>query len=59
MKTFFLFLELLTDGQAIGNILHSCFTAALVSVAALFLLGTYQVLRHSCLRRDRATPSRV
>ena len=59
MKTLFLLLELLTDGDAIRNILHSCFSAALVSVAVLFLLGTYQVLRHSCLRRNTATPSRA
>jgi hypothetical protein len=59
MKTLFLLLELLTDRDAIRNILHSCFTAALVSVAVLFLLGSYQVLRHSCLRRNRATPSRA
>jgi hypothetical protein len=59
MKTLFLLLELLTDGDAIRNILHSCFSAALVSVAVLFLLGTYQVLRHSCLRRNTVTPSRA
>jgi putative effector of murein hydrolase LrgA (UPF0299 family) len=59
MKTLFLLLELLTDGDAIRNILHSCFSAALVSVAVLFLLGTYQVLRHSRLRRNTATPSRA
>jgi hypothetical protein len=59
VKTLFLLLELLTDGDAIRNILHSCFTAALVSVAVLFLLGANQVLRHSCLRRDTATPSRA
>jgi hypothetical protein len=59
MKTLFLLLELLTDGDALRNILHSCFTAALVSVAALLLLGTYQVLRLSCLRRNAATPSRA
>ena len=59
MKTLFLLLELLTDRDAIRNILHSCFTAALVSVAVLFLLVTYQVLRHSCLRRNTATPSRA
>lgn len=59
MKTLFLLLELLTDRDAIRNILHSCFTAALVSVAVLFLLGTYQVLRHSWLRRNTATPSRA
>jgi hypothetical protein len=59
MKTLFFLLELLTDRDAIGNILHACFTAALVSVAVLFLLGTYQVLRHSCLRRNTETPSRA
>jgi hypothetical protein len=59
MKTLFLLVELLTDRDAMGNILHSCFTAALVSVAVLFLLGTYQVLRHSRLRRNTATPSRA
>jgi hypothetical protein len=58
MKTLFLFLELLTDGDALRNILHSCFTAALVCVGTLLLLGTYQVLRPSCLRRNAATPSR-
>jgi hypothetical protein len=59
MKTLFLLLELLTDRDAIRNILHACFTAALVSLAALFLLAAYQVLRHSCLRRNTATPSRA
>jgi hypothetical protein len=59
MKTFFLLLELLTDRDAIRNILHACFGTALVSVAVLFLLGTFQVLRHSCLRRNTGTPSRA
>jgi hypothetical protein len=59
MKTLFLLLELLTDREAIRNILDSCFAAAVVTVAVLFLLGTYQVLRHSCLRRNAATPSRA
>jgi putative effector of murein hydrolase LrgA (UPF0299 family) len=57
MKTLFLLLELLTDGDAIHNILHSCLSAALLSVAVLFLLGTYQVLRHSRRRRNTVTSS--
>jgi hypothetical protein len=59
MRTFFFLLNLLTDRDAIRSALHSCFTAALVSVAVLFLLGTYQVIRRSCLRRNRAAPSRT
>ncbi|HMD10584.1 MAG TPA: hypothetical protein VKH63_23845 [Candidatus Acidoferrum sp.] len=47
MKALFLLLELLTDGDAIRNALHSCFTAGVVSVVVLFLLLTYQVLRRS------------
>jgi hypothetical protein len=57
MKTFFLLVELLTDRHAIRNILHACFSTALVSVAVLFLLGTFQVLRHACLGRNTGTPS--
>jgi hypothetical protein len=59
MKTLFLILNLLMDGDAIRNIVHSCFTAALVSVGVLFSLGAYQMLRHSCVRGNTATPSRA
>jgi putative effector of murein hydrolase LrgA (UPF0299 family) len=59
MKTFFLLLELLTDGEAIRNVLHFCFTAAIFSVAVLFLLITYQVLRRSCGRRTMPAPARA
>jgi len=59
MKTLFLLLELLTDSDAIRNVLHSCFTAAVFSVAVLFLLVTYQVLRRSCVRRTAPAPSRA
>jgi hypothetical protein len=59
MKTLFLILNLLTDTEAIRNVLHSCFTAALASVAVFFLLGTYLVLRRSMLRRNTATASRA
>jgi hypothetical protein len=57
MKAIFLILNLLTDTEAIRNILHSCFTAALVSVGVFFLAGVYQVLRRSSLRRNTATLS--
>jgi|HubBroStandDraft_6_1064221.scaffolds.fasta_scaffold29034_4 hypothetical protein len=59
MKALFLILNLLTDVDAIRNVVHSCFTVALVSVAVLFLVGAYQVLRHSGLRGSTATPSRA
>jgi hypothetical protein len=59
VKTLFLLLDLLTDSDAIRNVVHSCFTAALVSVAALFLLGAYQVFRHSCTRRNTVMSSRA
>jgi hypothetical protein len=59
MKILFLILNLLPDGDAIRSVVHSCFTVALVSVAVLFLVGAYQVLRHSCLRGRTATPSRA
>jgi cytochrome bd-type quinol oxidase subunit 1 len=59
MKTLFLILNLLTDSQAIRSVVHSCFTVALVSAAVLFLVGAYQVLRHSCLRGNTAAPSRA
>jgi putative effector of murein hydrolase LrgA (UPF0299 family) len=59
MKTLFLLLELLTDSDAIRNVLHSCFTAGVFSVAVLFLLITYQVLRRSCVRRATSAPSRA
>jgi hypothetical protein len=59
MRTLFLILNLLTDADAIRNALHSCFTAALVSVGVLSLWGAYQVLRHSCGRGKTATPSRA
>jgi putative effector of murein hydrolase LrgA (UPF0299 family) len=47
MKTLFLLLEFLTDGDAVRNVLNSCFTTGVVSVVVLFLLLTYQVLRRS------------
>jgi hypothetical protein len=59
MKALFLLLDLLTDSDAIRNVVHSCFTAAVVCVAVLFLLGAYQVLRRFCTRRNTVTPSRV
>jgi putative effector of murein hydrolase LrgA (UPF0299 family) len=59
MKTLFLLLELLTDGDTVRNVLHSCFTAGVVSVAVLFLLVTYQVLRRSSVRRTTPAPSRA
>jgi hypothetical protein len=57
MKTLFLILDLLMDSEAIRSVLHSCFTAAVVCVGVLFLLGAYQVLRRACLRRDGAAAS--
>ena len=57
MKAIFLILDLLTDSEAIRSVLHSCFTAAVVCVGVLFLLGIYQVLRTFCLRRDGAAAS--
>jgi hypothetical protein len=59
MKALFLLLHLLTDSDAIRNVVHSCFTAAVVSVAVLFLLGAYQVLRRTCTRRDSVASSRA
>jgi hypothetical protein len=59
MKTLFLLLELLTDSDVIRNVLHSCFTAGIFSVAVLFLIITYQVLRRSCGRRTMPAPSRA
>jgi putative effector of murein hydrolase LrgA (UPF0299 family) len=59
MKTLFLLLELLTDGEAIRNVLHFCLTAGIFSVAVLFLLVAYQVLRRSCGRRTTPAPSRA
>jgi hypothetical protein len=59
MKALFLLLELLTDGDAVRNVLHSCFTAGVVSVVVLFLLGAYQVLRRTCAHRGGASPSRA
>jgi hypothetical protein len=59
MKTLFLILNLLTDPDAIRNVLHSCFTAALVSVAVFVLLGAYQVLRRSYLHRNTGTAWRA
>jgi putative effector of murein hydrolase LrgA (UPF0299 family) len=59
MKTIFLLLELLTDGDAIRNVLHACFTAGVISVVVLFLLGVYQVVRRACTRRDSTSPSRA
>jgi hypothetical protein len=59
MKALFLLLELLTDGDAIRSVLHSCFTVGVVSVVVLFLLGVYQAFRRSCRRRYSASPSRV
>jgi|HubBroStandDraft_2_1064218.scaffolds.fasta_scaffold01257_5 cytochrome bd-type quinol oxidase subunit 1 len=58
MKTLFLLLDLLTDSDAIRNIVHSCLTAAVVSVAVLLLLGAYQLLRRSCTRPRAVTSSR-
>ena len=58
MKALFLLLELLTDGDAIRTVLQSCFTAAVVSVVVLFLLGVYQVFRRFCARRYSASSSR-
>ncbi len=59
MKTLFLLLELLTDSDVIRNVLHSCFTAGVFSVAVLFLIITYQVLRRLCVRRATPASSRV
>jgi hypothetical protein len=59
MKTLFLLLDLLTDSDVIRNVLHTCFTAAVFSVAVLFLLIAYQVLRRSCARRTTPAPSRA
>jgi hypothetical protein len=59
MKAFFLILDLLTDGDAIRSAVHSCLTAAIVSVAVLFSLGAYQMLRRSSLRRNISAPSRA
>jgi hypothetical protein len=61
MKTLFLILNLLADPDAICNVVHSCFIAALVSVAVFVLLGAYQMLRRLGLRRNinSATPSRA
>jgi cytochrome bd-type quinol oxidase subunit 1 len=57
MKTLFLILDLLTDSEAIRSVVHACFTAAVTCVGVLSLLGAYQVLRRSLLRRDGAAPS--
>jgi hypothetical protein len=54
-----LLLELLTDRDAIRNVFHSCFTAAVASVVVFFFLGCYQAIRRSGLRRNAATTSRV
>ena len=59
MKALFLLLELLTDSDAIRNVLNYCFTAAVLSVAVLSLLATYQVLRRSCGRRNALADSRA
>jgi putative effector of murein hydrolase LrgA (UPF0299 family) len=59
MKALFLILDLLTDGDAIRNVMHSCFTAAVVGVAILCLLGAYQVLRRSRSGRAGAALSRA
>jgi hypothetical protein len=57
MRTLFLILELLTDGDAVRSAVHACFTVAVTCVGILSLLGAYQVLRRSLLRRDGAAPS--
>lgn len=54
MKALFLLLELLTDSDAVRNVLDSCFAAGVV---VLFLLAAYQVLRRSCRRRTTPAPS--
>lgn len=59
MKALFSLLELLTDGEAVRSVLNSCFTAGVASVVVLFLLGVYQALRRSCVRRYGASPPRV
>jgi hypothetical protein len=55
MKALFLLLNLLTEGDAIRNVLHSCFTAALVSVGVFVLLGAYQVFRRWHSHRNTGT----
>jgi hypothetical protein len=55
MKTLFLLLGLLTDSDAIRIALHSCVTSAVVSVFVVIFVGSYQVIRHSLFRRNRAT----
>jgi hypothetical protein len=57
MKALFLLLYLLTDGDAIRNFIHCCFTSGMVCAAALFSLGSYQVLRRSFARRNTGSPS--
>jgi len=57
MKALFLLLELLTDSDAVRNVLDSCFAAGVAGVVVLFLLAAYQVLRRSCRRRTTPAPS--
>jgi hypothetical protein len=59
MKTLFLLLELLMDGDAIRVVLRSCCTSAVVSVVVLIFAGSYQVVRRWLLRRNSRAPSRA
>ena len=57
MKTLFLLLSLLTEPNEIRSVIQSCFTSGVVSVGVFFVLGCYQAIRRSSLRRNGGTPS--
>jgi len=57
MKTLFLLLSLLTEPNEIRSVIQSCFTSAVVSVGVFFVLGCYQAIRRSSLRRNSGTAS--
>jgi hypothetical protein len=59
MKALFLLLDLLTDSDGVRNFVHSCFIAAVVSVAVLFLLGAYHVFRRTSTRQNALSPRRA
>lgn len=57
MQTLFLLLLLLTEPNEIRGIVQSCFTSGVVSVGVFFVLGCYQAIRRSSLRRNGGTAS--
>ena len=59
MKTLFLLLSLLTDGNQLRSLFDACFTTGVASVLALSLFGFYHAIRRAYPRRNSGAASRA